>query len=180
MSYGFELYYTPADIDPKTAHDKYVQERREKLTGRSSFRDTLGPIDPHKEELKRSAAKALIALHPQLSQFHWNYEKIAKSKSIDESEARRRFRETQLTDGFGLEITLFDETAALTIPFGPNAEDMLSRAWECFRLLESMNHYSVFDSQVGKVLDLTRDFELVLNALKGMNQRLDRDLRRRD
>ena len=176
MSYDFELYRVLGDVDPNAAYEKHVERRRQR---RSSFRDSLGPVDPVKEQTKRGLVAALIAVNPELQEFRWNYEKLAKEKSIDESEARRRYREVQLTDDFGLEITLFDDTAAVTIPFRPNSEKVLRVAWECLRTLESEGHFSTYDSQIGRVLNLAQDFDVVLKTLTNANRMVERTLRGR-
>lgn len=85
---------------------------------------------------------------------------------MEEYEVRRRYRELELTDSHsGLQIILFDETAALTIPFGKHLEKTLSFAWDCLNVLEVEGHFAVYDSQVGKILNLKADFDVVKKAL---------------
>src|SRR5881394_2911913 len=79
------------------------------------------PADPQKEALKRRVADALIAGNPQLAVFQFDYAAVAKSQNISEDQARIKFRHLELNGPAencnGIQITLFDEEASVTVPF---------------------------------------------------------------
>src|SRR5438876_211965 len=108
MSYDFRLFMPTPDEDP------LVTARRD------SEEFSATPRDPKKEALKRRVADALIASNPRLTIFDFGYGEIAKIENISVEEARIRYRHLELNgpdDGSGIQITLFDDEASVTVPY---------------------------------------------------------------
>lgn len=134
--------------------------------------------------MKRQLSSALIAAHPELRLSERDYARLAKTKSITEDEARRRYRDMELTDlESGLQIILFDDAAFVTLSFGPanrnEAERKVQAAWECLKVLEEEGGFSTYDLQTSKILHLNSDSELVLRAYLGASGVVHDTLRRR-
>jgi hypothetical protein len=173
LSYGFELVRLPAGADPNQAYKKQLAERERAAAGADIPRDP-GPIDPSKEQAKQRLAASLKARHPSFEVAQPDYPEIAKSRSVDESEARRLFRNVELNEPeLWLQIELFDDAAGASFAFSgppPECTNALRVLWDCFEILQSEGGFSVFDPQVDKVLDLQRDFDLVLKTACGVDR----------
>lgn len=116
------------------------------------------PRDPAIERVKRKIADALIARFPDLSEHVFDFDEIAKLHKMPVPEARERFRYVELTDlspGGGLQITLFDTRASVTVPFwyeGDAARTHFQRVWECIDLICGEANYEAFDPQLDRVI----------------------------
>jgi len=95
MSYDFELSRTPNDEGSTSAPGK-----KEREASGTSASGGLGGLS--KDEIKRRLADLLIAMHPGFQESEKDYQKIAKSKPITETEVRRRYGYIELTDDDGL------------------------------------------------------------------------------
>lgn len=128
-----------------------------------------GPVDPSAEERKRKLADALISSNPQLEVFQFNYDAVAASLGVSVDEARRVWRHLELNgpeDGNGIQITLWDTHATISVPFWHSGEDavpVVREIWEYMRLLISVAGMQPFDPQLGRELNLETDFDAVLN-----------------
>jgi hypothetical protein len=167
MSYDLQLFRVPAGANPAT---EYARQRAEWTEIRQKQgASPWGPVDPLKEQAKQRLAAALVAGHPELQLYDRDYARIARAKSIDEDEARRRYRHLELTDlRLGLQVSLFDDTAAVSVPLGQRdsslAETTMRAAWRCLTVLETEAKFSIYDSQVGRVLSLDSDFKEILEG----------------
>ena len=184
MSYNFQLFRVPDGADPISAYDAHCAREKERVASRRRGEDSWGAIDPLKEQMKRRLSETLIASHPELQVSGRDYARLAKTKSIAEDEARRRYRDLELTDlDSGLQITLFDDTAFVTLSFGPTdrnaAGSRFHAAWECLKVLEEEGGFSTYDSQTGKILHLNSDSEIVLHAYLGASGIVESNLRHR-
>jgi hypothetical protein len=161
MSYSFDLIHLPSNVDRKAAY-------RSALEAAESFvlDDDPGPIDPAREKAKAVLAQALIAAYPSLRPFERNYARLAERLSLDEAEARRLHRNIELNnEARTIQITLFDDTAGLSFsPDGSAAEcrAQLQHVWDCLKIMQAQAEFSIVDAQLGRVLDLSSDFEDVL------------------
>jgi hypothetical protein len=166
MSYSLDLVRLQPDGDPEEAYRKQSKATEEQL--RRSGGDQ-GPVDPTKEHAKQQLAQALVASHPSLRIAQPDFAAIAKSHDIEISEARRRFRNIELNEErFSIQITLFDDAAGVSLsPSGALAEckQAVTLLWDCLQILRSRGGFSAFDPQVGKLLDLDSDFDLVLKTV---------------
>lgn len=174
MSYGLDLVRLPPDVNPETAYRKQSEEKARKLA--QSHEINAGPIDPKKEEAKRALADALVARHPSLRLSQPNFAERARLHGIALSEAKRRFRDLELNEEqYWIQIFLFDDTAGASFSFSGSPQECtkaLRLLWDCLEILASQGGFSVYDSQVGRVLNLSTDFELVLKNACGV----DRDM----
>ncbi len=70
-------------------------------------------------------------------------------------------------DGTGIQITLYDDTALLTIPYwhkGDKARTVWQEAWQYLQCLESQGGFSIYDPQLERMLNLISDLEEVLKG----------------
>jgi hypothetical protein len=130
---------------------------------------TTMPPDAVKEATKRRLADAIVSVDPELEAFPFRYAEIAESEGISEAEARLRYRHIELNgpeDGPGIQITIEDDTATVTIPYWHveiAARLAFQKIWVYLRVLSDAGSFSVFDPQLGRALDLTKDWEVVLD-----------------
>jgi hypothetical protein len=168
MSYGFDLVRIPAGSDRNAAYRRLLEKQSSE--GLNSSADP-GPMDPVQEEWKQRLAAELIKRHPALEVFKRDYAKIARTRSIAESEARRLFRNIELDEKkLSFQILLFDDAAGANFSFVGDPQrcaDALHVLWDCLQVLESEGGLSTYDPQIGKVLDLNLDFDLVRNFVCG-------------
>jgi hypothetical protein len=166
MSYAFELFRPLPGADPRQLPRKSQGADSSEPAPPSELNP--GPIDPKKEEEKERLAAALIARHPTLKRFQPDYAKIASLYSVDAAEARRRYRQVELNESqYSLQIYLFDDAAGASFSCSGSPEESkkaLQLLWDCLQLLESKGSFSTYDSQVGRVLDLGKDFNTVLKT----------------
>jgi len=182
MGYDFHLFRVPLGVNAIVAYAEQLKDQEAKAMERMAGIDNRGLIDPSKEQIKEQLARALLARRPSLKLVERDYAQLAKAKSIDESEARRQFRELELNErGLGLQVTIFDDSAAVQIPFwradNEKAEKTLRAAWECLKILESAGGFTTYDPQAGRILKLDSDFSAILKAYRGLLDTVDRALR---
>jgi hypothetical protein len=162
MSYGLDLLPLPTGIDRDRAYQQYRDEQERAHAGESATEDP-GPLDPAKEERKKRLVSALIKVDPELKVFDRDYAKIAANRSISEADAHRLFRNIELNDHrHSLQIELFDDQAGVSFSpagRGETCANAVRTLWECLRILASAGGFSVFDPQIGRLLDLESDYE---------------------
>jgi hypothetical protein len=157
VSYDFHLFRPEPGVELEAAAEAALEY--------DSAADSGDP-DPGNESRKQRLVAALREQDPTLEVFLFDYAKIAARENISEEEARRRHRDVELNtpDGVGVQISLFDDTAAVTVPYwhsGSTAVDVFNRIWQYLAILEKEGGYRTQDPQVGRVLDLAHDFQLV-------------------
>jgi hypothetical protein len=147
MSYDFALFRPRAGVDP-----------RDIALAEDGLED--GPRDPAKETAKRKVADALKAFDPALDEHVFDHDEIAKLHKMPVEEAYTRFRYIELSDvaqgGSGAQVTLFDDTASVTIPYwheGEAARAHLQRVWSYLDVVCRETSYEVFDPQLDRVID---------------------------
>jgi len=127
-----------------------------------------GPVSPDKERRKAATAAALIAADPVLSVFPFDFAAIGHHEGVSESEARIRFRHLELNgaeDGNGIQITLFYDTASLTVPYwhsGHAARSVWKEIWTCVAALEREG-FGAYDPQLERAVDSRSDGDAVLS-----------------
>jgi len=159
MSYDLSLF-SDAVRDESTGHQKRT------YTGIG----TSAP-DPRKEALKQRIASALIDCDSKLQLFHFDHELLAQKHGLSLEEAMRRYRHLELNDspppeGEGLQIILFDDELSVSVPFwhqGQRARDVFARVWKYLKIMHTETGFPVYDTQFGRILDLTKDFEGVVS-----------------
>jgi hypothetical protein len=165
MSYDFMLFTPRPGVDPQTMFETDEEEAQR------------GPRDPKIEAKKKKLAEALIAHDARLERFKPDFGKIAKLHKISPAEAYDRMRHVELNadKASGIQITLFDGSAALTIPYWhkrDEAERVLRQAWGYIDILARECGYEVYDPQLGAVIDAGR-FDDVLWTYASMTERMD-------
>ena len=161
MSYDLHLVRIPPGADAQAVVDASVAMDEEAQLN-------PGEPDPAKEETKRRLAAALQAVNPLLTAFPFNYSELARLEKITEQEARRRFRHVELNgpeDGNGIQITLFDDTVTITIPYwhhGYKAQQAFREIWSYLEVLEGGGGLRSYDPQLERGLSLGTDFQAVL------------------
>lgn len=154
MSYDFTLFQRRDGEDPNVTARQVGEE--------------LGstPLDATKEARKRRIADALIAHNPKLTVFEFGYEEIAKQEKISVEEARLRYRHLELNgpeeDRRGIQITLFDDGASVTVAYwhgGEAASDAFREIWGYLEIVSRESGYLIYDPQTDRVVDLASGFE---------------------
>lgn len=147
LSYDFRLFRSKAEDAPPIAAAQDFP----------GFPTT--PPDPQKETLKRRAADALIARHPELRICQFPYDRIAQFEHISIEEARRRHRHLEINSpegGNGIQIILRDDEASVTVPFwhaGRKAADTFGELWDYLEIIRRETGYAIFDPQIGRIFD---------------------------
>jgi hypothetical protein len=168
MSYGFDLVRLPSGMDRDAAYRKVMAQQGSSASGEGG--KDHGPLNPDKEQAKQTLAAALMAKYPSLKKFERNYAILAKEQSIDESEARRLYRDLELNDEkHSVQIILFDDAAGVSFSDAPPGEcrQTVQALWDCLTVLETQGGFSTFDPQQDRLLDLSTDFESVLKQVCG-------------
>lgn len=127
-----------------------------------------GPRDAAKEAMKRRLADALIALNPRLRETQFDYEEISRLHRIRVDEVYERHRHVELGDTSpetnGIQITLYDDRASVTIPFWHRDEAAVEgfrEMWAYFDIITREAGYRVYDAQLDRVLG-PADFDAAL------------------
>lgn len=152
-----------------------------------SVRDIVGDDDgpargkrnPTVEAKKRKLADALLAHDARLELLEHDFDAIAKLHKMRVDEAYERIRHIELADmtkeSSGIQIVLFDDGAALTIPYwhnGDAAHRVLEEAWGMIEIICRDTGYEVFDPQLDRVIDVNA-FDDVLRSYTGTTQRME-------
>lgn len=171
MSYDFRLFKR------KAGEDVLVTARADS----DGFPTT--PPDPQKEALKRRVADALIAHNPKLEIFQFGYDGIARHERISVEEARRKYRHLELNgpseDAKGIQITLFDDEASVTVPFwydGDKAVDTFREIWRYFEIINRETRYLIYDPQIDRVFEPSTGFDDALACYIGTVQEIRQKL----
>jgi hypothetical protein len=164
MSYDLYLFKPRVGIDPLETIEELFSEES----------DEINPGLPNleKESRKRSIANALINLNPQLEIFPFGFRELAEMEGISEDEAKIKFRHLELNgadDGNGIQITLYDDAADVTVPYwhsGAEAEKVFNEIWSYLKIIESESGFVAYDPQLEKILNLSTDLPEVMEIYK--------------
>ncbi len=122
--------------------------------------------DPQKEALKRKVADALIEQNSKLQVFQFDYEAVAKSQKISVEDARLKFRYLELNGPMenctGIQITLYDDEAAVTVAFwhqGDKAASIFREIWNYLNIISREAGYLIYDPQLDRIVDPSAGFE---------------------
>jgi hypothetical protein len=170
MSYDFYLSRQTPEENDQNIIEQSLQESMEINPGL--------PI-PENEQRKKDLAKSLLAYNPALQIFEFDYKAIARSLEIAEDEARTRYRHIEINDPDqtkGIQIILYDDTASVTIPYWHMNEDAVSAFNEIFgylRILQNEAKYLIYDPQIERVINLSKDLSEVLKCYDSVMQRIE-------
>ncbi len=157
MSYDFRLFLPQPGVDPLVTAQTESDEESDEINP--------GPPIPAKEVRKRAIAGALMKADPALDVFQFGFEKIAKSQKITVDEAKLQFRHMELNGpegGPGIQITLFDDGASLTVPYwhkDKKAKAVFAQIWEYLKVIQRVGGYQIYDPQMECIVNLGSDLE---------------------
>ena len=129
---------------------------------------------PVKEARKQSIAAALINRNPALTVFQFRFAELAASYGISIDEAKIRFRHLELNGpdvGNGIQITLLDDGARLTVPYwhkDDKARVVFSEIWVYLTVIRTTAGYEIHDPQLDRIIDLDSDLKDVVNCYSGV------------
>jgi lipase chaperone LimK len=128
-------------------------------------------------------ADALIASNPELKVFQFDYAAVAKSQKISEEQARIKFRHLELNgpeeNCNGIQITLFDDEAAVTVPFwheGEKAADTFREIWRYLEIISREAGYLIYDPQIDRVIEASASFNDALACYSGAMPQIHKTL----
>lgn len=137
---------------------------------RDMERDPAPAPDPAKEALKRKVADALVSADPQLKIFRIDHAAIARQRKISREQAEREFRDIELNDeSVGIQITLFDDEAGISVPYwhqGEKAQSVMRRVLAAADLICRETGYVAYDPQIEEVVT-TSDVDTILPLYVG-------------
>ena len=132
----------------------------------------FAPVDAVKEATKLRVGTALAARFPDFEVERFGYEHITRSPS-------RYFEINDLgDDSFGVQIQLFDDEAALTIPYwheGAKAEACFAQVWEIIGVICHETGYAIFDPQMDRTLNEGENFDAALQTYAKLMRKVSRD-----
>ena len=159
MSYDFHLFLTQPGVDPLETARAEPDEETEEINP--------GPPIAVKEARKQEIATALAKADSALKVFQFGFEAIAKFQSITVEEAKVRFRHMELNGpngGPGIQITLLDDGASLTVPYWHKdikAKAVFARIWQYLEVIQKISGYQIYDPQLDRIIDLVLDLDEV-------------------
>jgi hypothetical protein len=184
MSYDLHLFQPVVGQEPLATAQAQLKVETEVINP--------GPPDAHAEMRKQQLTRALIAENPALEPYEFGYAEIARSSGISQDEARIRYRHVELNgpeNGNGIQITLCDASADMTIPYWhqpPAARQVFDEVWRYLRVLHQSGGFFVYDPQLDRVIDLdadlpevTREYGRVVARIPGMIEQRQLQSKRR-
>jgi hypothetical protein len=170
MSYDFHLVQRSTSNDPLAEARSLLEQDNEDINP--------GPPSPEKEERKAKLAKLLIESNPNLTPFEFGFADIAKKYGWTEEEARVKFRHIELNgpeDSNGIQITLYDNKADITVPYWHQPEaaaNVFEEIWRYLAILIENGGFAVYDPQLDRILNLSMDRDDVLQKYGGVLSRM--------
>ncbi len=160
MSYDLHLFRPRPGADVLAcARASYENPPDEPNPGRASA---------ERERWKESLAAALVAHHGRLEILPFDFQQFADDQGITHEQAREQWRHLVLAsphDGSGVQITLFDDVAELTLPYwhsGAAAKTAWAEVWGLLEIVERLGGLRTYDPQLERVLELASDMPRVL------------------
>jgi hypothetical protein len=152
MSYDFQMFVLQPNAD-----------LYETLSSRERAK---GPYLFNKATRQRSRAivDALTFKNPKLD---WQPSAMGNYESIQIDEG---------ANGDGIHISLYPDEVAITVPYwheGDAAHDVFLQIWNYLGIIQQMTHYVIFDPQLGRIIDVEKDFDAVLAAYLGTMDYVD-------
>ena len=166
MSYDLYLFKPKEGVDPLETVDELFSEESDEINP--------GLPNAEKESRKCSIADALINLNPQLEIFPFGFRELAEMEGISEDEAKIKFRHLELNgadDGNGIQITLYDDAADVTVPYwhsGSGTEKVFDEIWSYLKVIENKSAFVTYDPQLEKILNLSMDLPEVIEIYKSV------------
>ena len=107
-----------------------------------------------------AAAKALIALNPQLAPYAFDFAAIAEFEKITEAQARERNQRIELNSpegGSPVQVELESDHASISCPYwysGDEARAKLGEMLSYLATIESTTGWRAYDPQLSRMIDL--------------------------
>lgn len=155
MSYDLYLFKPKAGIDPLETVDEIFSEESDEINPGIPY--------PEKEARKHLLANALVNLNPELQVFPFGFKELAEMDKISVEEAKIKYRHLELNgadDGNGIQITLYDDSAEVTVPYwhgGADAKKVFNEIWSYLKVIENETGFMTYDPQLEKILNLSTD-----------------------
>lgn len=166
MSYDFRLFLPQPGVNPLVTAEVEPDDEADEINP--------GPPVPAKETRKESIAAALMKANPALKVFQFGFDEIARFQSITVEEAKVRHRHMELNDPEdtnGIQITLLDDAAWLTVPYwhkDKKAKAVFSEIWEYLKVIQTVAGYQVYDPQLECIIDLASDLDKARKRYTGV------------
>jgi hypothetical protein len=170
MSYDFRLFLPRLGVDPLVTAQTDPDEESDDINP--------GPPVAAKETRKHAIADALMKTDPLLEVFQFGYEEIAKFQNISVEEAKLRWRHMELNgpdDGPGIQITLLDDGASLTVPYwhkDKRATVVFAQIWVYLKIIQRVGGYQIYDPQMECIVNLASDLEKATNSYTDVLKRV--------
>jgi hypothetical protein len=140
MSYGFDLINMPSNMSP----DDYFLANEEN--------DDDLPMTDEQYSLNQRIIAALLQYKPTLEVLDSHYS-IEVTPDISD------------TDLTGILLHLFPNEAAISVPYwhkDERAKTVFKEIWDYLKIIQLQTGYAIYDPQVGDILNLSTDFETVV------------------
>jgi hypothetical protein len=152
----------------------------EALANRFEATDELNPGPPsaEKEARKRKIVEAIRRTGIELEVFERDFEALAAKDGITVEAARARHRHIELNpvdEKTPYQLTLYDDSVGVCIAYwhsGEKARREWSELWRILGAIQQVTGYAIYDSQLGRELDLEQDFDKVVGDFSGTSARL--------
>ncbi len=134
MSYDFHLFLKQPGVDALVTAQTELDDENEEINP--------GPPVPLKEARKGVIADALMKADPALEVFPFGFEEIAKYQNTTVEEAKQSFRHIEMNgpaEGPGIQITLLDDGASLTVPYwhkDEKAKTAFTQVWAYLKVIQ--------------------------------------------
>jgi hypothetical protein len=155
MSYDFHL------LKPVIDEDLSVTSRA------IAYVPLTAQFDPKREALNQRIADALIARDPKLQIVLPSIASGAESRKASQDDPSATASPLRLVGAPLVFITLFHNQIRVELPFwyeGQEARDFFRNVWSYLEIISQATNYIVYDRQVGRSLNLSVDFQAVLEC----------------
>ena len=166
MSYDLALYMVPEGMDPDFAIGA--------LTDRDPAYPELLELNALSYEKRRVVVAALMEANPLLEAWPAHY--APDAQPAEDEEGRASHVELDAGErGTPVQISISGNQAGLSVAYGHTGEkarETFRDVWRYLEILQRETGYSTYDNQIGRKLDLERDFEDVVGAYSGSSAKL--------
>ena len=163
MSYHLHLFRPVPDQDPLKTVNTLLDAEEE------SEEINPGLPDAEKERIKHRIAVCLIEINSSLSICQYDFDAIAEIENVTVEAAKIRHRELTLDggeDSNGIQITVYDDGADITVPYwhsGEKAIDIIGEIWRYLKVFQQEG-LAVYAPQMEQILNLGQDFDAVVET----------------
>lgn len=154
MSYDLTLFRPKPGMDLNEAGAEFA-----------SAEHVRTPPDVARQKDKQRIARSLCEMHPEFKPW-----KPIESADLEAAVIRHEsvWRDIELNEmSLGIQVMLFDDQVSISMP-GTHTGEAAKRAWrviwECMEYLQNHAGYRAWDPQMGRVLDVSKDYEAALKS----------------